>query len=386
MRVQVAIVGAGPAGMLLGHLLHVAGLDVVVLEQRSRSYVEARVRAGVLEPATVKMITELGLGERLKAKGIVHNGVSLVFDGDRLRIDLAALTGDGVTVYGQQEVMHDLFEAGLKRGLRVEFECEGVRIEDATTAPHLSWRQGGVDQALDCDYVAGCDGQHGASRDSVPTSAVTVYERAYPFGWLGILADTPPVSDGLVYASHERGFALASMRSPTRSRYYLQTPLDASLDEWPDKRFWEELALRLGPNVAAALIRGPSFEKGIAPLRSLVCEPMRFGRLFLAGDAAHIVPPTGAKGLNLAASDVRILGRALVAAYAEGDTSSLDTYGSEALAQVWQAVRFSWWFTALMHRFPQSTGFDRKILRAEFDQLAHSRDAQAMFAANYVGG
>jgi len=373
--------------MLLAHQLHAAGIETIVLEQRSRDYVEGRVRAGVLEQSTVEMLVALGLGERAKSQGIFHEGVHVAFDGDLLRIDFAALTdGGGVTVYGQQEVMHDLFEGAKARGVRVEFECAGVQLHDLYGSPRVTWTQDGQAHSIDCDFIAGCDGQHGAARASLPAGAMMTFERTYPFGWLGILAETPPVADELIYASHERGFALASMRSPTRSRYYLQCRSEADIAEWSDDRFWDELAERLGPEASANLVRAPSFEKSIAPLRSVVSEPMRFGSLFLAGDAAHIVPPTGAKGLNLAASDVRLLAQALIRRYAEKDAGALDEYGPAALARVWRAVRFSWWFTSLMHRFPDSTAFDRRIQRAEFDQLASSRAAQRMFAESYIGG
>jgi p-hydroxybenzoate 3-monooxygenase len=387
MRVQVAIIGAGPAGMVLGHLLHRAGVDVVVLEQRSRAYVEARVRAGVLEHGTVETLRDLGVGERLAAEGLVHDGVSLACDGDVLRIDLAAHTGGRtVTVYGQQEVMRDLFDAAAARGLAVAFDCEDVAMEGLDgAAATVRWRQDGAEQSLTCDFVAGCDGQHGVSRASAPAEALVIHERSYPFAWLGILADVPPAAPELIYASHDDGFALASMRSASRSRYYLQCPLGTRLEDWPDDRFWAEVERRLGPDAAAGVVRGASFEKSLAPLRSTVTEPLRFGRLFLAGDAAHIVPPTGAKGMNLAVSDVRLLADALLAHYAEGGAGPLDAYGPAALKQVWRAARFSWWFTGLTHRFPDADGFDRRLQRAEFDALAGSRAAQAAFAESYTG-
>jgi p-hydroxybenzoate 3-monooxygenase len=388
MRVQVAIIGAGPAGMVLGHLLHRAGVDVAVLEQRSRVYVEGRVRAGVLEHGTVETLRDLGVADRLAAEGLVHDGVSLACDGEVLRIDLAALTGGRtVTVYGQQEVMRDLFDAAEARGLPVVFGCEEVAIEglDGATAV-VRWRQDGTERSVTCDFVAGCDGQHGVSRASVPAGALVTHERSYPFAWLGILADVPPAAPELIYASGEDGFALASMRSASRSRYYLQCPLDTRLEDWPDERFWAEIERRLGPEAAAGVVRGPSFEKSLAPLRSTVTEPLRFGRLFLAGDAAHIVPPTGAKGMNLAVSDVRLLADALLAHYADGGEGPLEAYGPAALKRVWSAARFSWWFTGLTHRFPDADGFDRRLQRAEFDALAGSRAAQTAFAESYAGG
>jgi len=387
MRVQVAIIGAGPAGMVLGLLLQRAGIDAVVLEQRSRAYVEGRVRAGVLEHGTVETLRDLAVGDRLLVQGLVHEGVRLAYDGDVIRIDLAALAGGRtVTVYGQQEVMRDLFDAAEARGLRVLFGCEDVTLEglDASTAT-VRWRREGEAASLTCDFVAGCDGQHGASRASLPAEALTTYEREYPFAWLGVLAEVPPAAPELVYASHARGFALASMRSPRRSRYYVQAPLDTRLEDWSDGRFWGELEARLGPGLAAGVERGPSFEKSLAPLRSAVTEPLRFGRLFLAGDAAHIVPPTGAKGMNLAVADVRSLARCLVEHFRDGGEGPLNAYGPAALRRIWQAERFSWWFTRLTHRFPDADGFDRRLQRAEFDELANSRAAQAEFAANYVG-
>ena len=387
MRVQVAIIGAGPAGMLLGHLLTRAGVEVVVLERRTRDYVEGRVRAGVLEQATVDLLVELGLADRLNSVGLRHEGVQLIFDGAHLRIDIAALTGGrAVTVYGQQEVMHDLFEAAGARGLAVNFGCEDIRIEDLDgPSARVSWRGDGGEQSLACDFIAGCDGQHGVCRASLPERALCTFERSYPFGWLGLLAEAPPVSDELIYCSHEHGFALASMRSATRSRYYLQVPANAAVEDWSDARFWEELSVRLGDDLAGRLARAPSFEKSMAPLRSSVCEPMRVGRLFLAGDAAHIVPPTGAKGLNLAAADVRVLAKALEEHFTGSGSSGLDSYSATALRRVWRAERFSWWFTAMMHRFPQADAFERKLQAAEFEQFAGSQAAQTLFAENYVG-
>ena len=386
MRTQVAIIGAGPAGMFLAHLLRRAGIDCVVIERRDRAYVECRVRAGVLETGTTALMRQLGLADRLDREGLVHGGANLSADGEMFRIDMAALTGAHVTVYGQQEVMRDLFDAADARGLRIEWNAGEVVLEGVETGkPRVTWRGDRGGRALDCDFIAGCDGFHGVSRAAIPTTVRKAFERAYPFGWLGILADVPPAEEELVYASHEHGFALASMRSPTRSRYYVQCALDDDLESWPDDRFWDELCVRLGPAAAAKVTRGPSFEKSIAPLRSFVSEPMRWGRLFLAGDAAHIVPPTGAKGMNLAVSDVIMLAQALERHYAEGDDKGIDGYSARALARVWKAERFSWWFTTLTHRFPEADGFSRRIQTAELEYLRGSRAAQTVLAENYVG-
>ncbi len=385
-RRQIAVVGAGPAGMLLGHMLRQHGIDVVILERRDRAYVEGRVRAGVLEQGTVALLGRLGLDRRLRREGLVHSGTKLSVDGETFRIDFAALTGASVTVYGQQEVMKDLFDAAETRGLDVVFDAEDLRLEDiGTERPRVVYRRDGADYVVDCAVVAGCDGFHGVSRASVPEGVLRTYERVYGFGWLGILADVPPADHELIYCSHERGFALASMRSETRSRYYLQCSADERVEDWPDARFWDELCRRLGPEVAARVTRGPSFEKTVAPLRSFVGEPMRHGRLFLAGDAAHIVPPTGAKGMNLAVSDVVMLGEALIDFFEEGSTSGLDGYSARALARVWKAERFSWWFTGLMHRCPGTDAFARKMQVAELDYIRGSRAAQTTLAENYVG-
>ncbi len=387
MRTSIAIIGAGPAGMFLAHLLAAEGIAAVVLERRDRTYVEGRVRAGVLEQVTTDLMHRLGLGTRLDREGLVHGGTQISLDGSLFRIDMAALTGgSAVTVYGQQEVMHDLFEAAPERGVEIVWNAQDVTLEGLDgDHPVVRWRQDGIAQELQCDYVVGCDGYHGVSRNSIPAQVLRTFERVYPFGWLGILADVPPADHELIYANHERGFALASMRSPTRSRYYIQCGLDEQVEDWSDNRFWDELCLRLGPDAASRVTRGPSFEKSIAPLRSFVSEPMRWGRLFLAGDAAHIVPPTGAKGLNLAASDVIMLSEALVDHYRGGSDAGLDGYSARALARVWKAERFSWWFTSITHRFPDMDGFARRIQAAEIDYIRGSQAAQRTLAENYVG-
>jgi p-hydroxybenzoate 3-monooxygenase len=386
MRAQVAIIGAGPAGLFLAHLLRAHNVDAVVLEQRDRVYVEGRVRAGVLEQGTMDVMATLGLDRRMREEGLAHTGTQLVRDGRGFRIDLAALTGGArIMVYGQQEVMHDLFEAAERDAIPIHFDAGDVALHDLAGHPHVTWHRDGAGHRLDCDFIVGCDGFHGISRRSIPQGSLQMFERVYPFGWLGILADVPPVHDELIYANHENGFALASMRSKSRSRYYIQCDLDQRPEHWSDDRFWDELCLRLGPDVSAGLVRGASFEKSIAPLRSFVCEPMRHGQLFLAGDAAHIVPPTGAKGLNLAVSDVVLLSAALGAYYEKGVAAGLDAYSAQALTRVWHAERFSWWFTGLTHRFPQSDAFDRKMQIAELDYLRESQAFQTVFAENYVG-
>jgi p-hydroxybenzoate 3-monooxygenase len=383
MRSQVAIVGAGPAGLLLGHLLRQAGIEAVVVERQSKERVLSRIRAGVLERTTTDLLHRLGIDARLDAEGLRHDGFNLA-DGERLiRIDIAGLTGRHVTVYGQTEVTSDLIEAAPGRGLEIMWESPVTAIGDLDG--DRAFVEHGDGLRIHCDFVAGCDGFHGPSRMAIPEHIRQTFERAYPFGWLGLLADVPPCHEELIYASHERGFALASMRSPARSRYYIQLPLDEKLEDWSDDRFWDEVSLRLGPEAAAGITRGPSIEKSIAPLRSFVSEPMHYGRLFLAGDAAHIVPPTGAKGLNLAASDVAYLSDALITFYRGGDRGALDGYGAKALARVWKAERFSWYLTRLMHRFPEEGPFERRMQIAELDYIAESEAMRTAIAENYVG-
>lgn len=387
MRTQVAIIGSGPAGLLLGHLLHRAGIASVIVERQSREHVLGRIRAGVLEQGTVDLLDTVGASTRLHAEGLRHSGFDLLFGGRRHRIALDTLTGGKhVTIYGQTEVTRDLIELREAQGGRTVYAASEVALHDFDNAsPFVTYRENGTAQRLDCEFIAGCDGYRGVSRASVPEGAITNFERTYPFGWLGMLADVAPVSPELVYARHERGFALCSMRSPTRSRYYVQCEAGERVEDWSDDRFWDELRRRLDPATAEALITGPSIEKSIAPLRSFVAEPMRFGQLFLAGDAAHIVPPTGAKGLNLAASDVHCLSQALVEFFIEGSKAGLDSYSAKALARVWKAERFSWWLTSLMHRFPESGAFAQRMQQAELDYLVSSDHAMAALAENYVG-
>lgn len=387
MRTQVAIIGSGPAGLLLGQLLTDAGIDNVIVERVSQAYVLGRIRAGVLEDGTAAMLDEAGAGARMRREGLSHAGFDLAFDGRRHRVDLAGLTGGRhVMVYGQTEVTRDLMERRAASGALSVYEAANVTPHDFDGArPCLTYEHDGATRRLDCDFIAGCDGYHGVARRSVPAGAIETFERVYPFGWLGIVADVPPVGDELIYANHPRGFALCSMRSLTRSRYYVQCSLDESTDAWPDDRFWDEIRRRLPAATAEAMTTGPSVEKSIAPLRSFVAEPLRFGRLLLAGDAAHIVPPTGAKGLNLAASDIRYLFDGLREHYHERSDAGLDAYSGKALARVWKAERFSWWMTNTLHRFPDQGGFGQKIQHAELDYLVGSRAARTAMAENYVG-
>jgi p-hydroxybenzoate 3-monooxygenase len=385
MRTQVAIIGAGPAGLLLGQLLHKNGIDNVILERQTGDYVLGRVRAGVIEQVTMDLLDEAGVGTRMHADGLVHDGVQICVDGVRHRVSFKEMTGKAVMVYGQTEITKDLMEGRAASGAPSIYSAHDVALHDIFgEQPRVTYRADGVTHEIACDFVAGCDGFHGVSRKSVPENAVIAHERVYPLGWLGILSDTPPVSDELIYVHHPRGFALCSMRSPTRSRYYLQCSLAEDIDTWPDDRFWEELRPRLDDEARERLVTGPSIEKSIAPLRSFVAEPMRFGRLFLAGDAAHIVPPTGAKGLNLAASDVRYLSQALVDHYKDKSAAGLDHYSERALKRVWKAERFSWWMTTMLHQISDNP-FDQKIQLAELDYLFRSKAAATVFAENYVG-
>lgn len=386
MRTKVAIVGAGPAGLLLGQLLHKQGIEAVIIERRSRDYVLGRIRAGVLEQGTVELLERAGVSERMHAEGLVHDGVEFCFDGDKHRFDFRKLIGRTVTVYGQTEVTRDLMQARDASGEVSIYEADHVSIHDFDTdKPKVRFVKDGVQQEIACDFIAGCDGYHGVCRASVPAGALTTFERIYPFGWLGILVDRPPVANELIYAHHERGFALCSMRSPTRSRYYVQVPSGERVEEWSDERFWDELRRRVDEETAERLVTGPSIEKSIAPLRSFVAEPLRFGSLFLAGDAAHIVPPTGAKGLNLAASDVGTLAEALTEFYHERSSAGIDGYSARVLSRVWKAERFSWWMTSILHTFPNTDTFGRRMQRTEFDYLVGSEAASKSLAENYTG-
>jgi p-hydroxybenzoate 3-monooxygenase len=387
MKTQVAIIGAGPSGLLLGQLLHKAGIDNVVIERQSPDYVLGRIRAGVLEQGMVDLLREAGVSERMDREGLVHDGFELAFDGRREHIDLKGLTGGKtVMIYGQTEVTRDLMEARAASGARSFYNAANVQPHDLKgDAPHVTFERDGEQFRLDCDYIAGCDGFHGVSRKSIPAGVLKEFERVYPFGWLGVLADTPPVSDELIYANHERGFALCSMRSPSRTRYYVQVAAEEKVEDWSDERFWEELKSRLPEQTAAKLVTGPAIEKSIAPLRSFVVEPMQYGRLFLLGDAAHIVPPTGAKGLNLAASDVNTLFRILLKVYAEGRSDLLEQYSAICLRRIWKAERFSWWMTSLLHRFPETDAFGRRMQQTELDYYVGSEAGRRTIAENYVG-
>ena len=386
VRTQVAIIGAGPAGLLLGQLLHRAGIEAVILERHTPEYVLARIRAGVLEQGTVDMMELAGVGKRVTAESLTHGGVEIAVNGRRHRLPFHDLIGRTVTIYGQTEMTRDLMDARAECGATSIYEAESVELHDIESAsPCVTYTLHGEQRRLECDFIAGCDGSHGVSRRSIPSDQLRIYERLYPFGWLGVLADVPPAWDELIYAASERGFALASMRSPTRVRCYVQCPLEDRVEDWSDERFWEEFKLRVGPEVVADMRIGPSIEKSIAPLRSFVAEPMRYGQLFLAGDAAHIVPPTGAKGLNLAASDVFYLYEGLLGVYVEGTPRALDEYSARALHRVWGAVRFSWWMTTLLHRFPNEDAFGARVRAAELDYLFGSPAAQRVLAENYVG-
>jgi p-hydroxybenzoate 3-monooxygenase len=387
MRAQVGIIGGGPAGLLLSQLLQLAGVSSVVLERRSRAHVLGRIRAGVLEQGFQALMRKAGVAARMDREGQVHEGVNIAYQEDRLRIDLAGLTGGKtVMVYGQTEVTHDLYAArDALDGIVIDEAAEVTPHDLESERPWLSFVKDGAAERLDCDFVIGCDGFHGVSRKAIPADKLRTFERVYPFGWLGVLSPTPPVNDELIYARHDLGFALCSLRGPQLSRYYVQCRADENPDDWPDERFWRRLKTQLPSDVAARLVTGTSIEKSVAPLRSFVAEPLSWGRLFLAGDAAHIVPPTGAKGLNLAASDIHYLSKALIDWYKLGDGSGLDGYSARALARIWKAERFSWWMTALLHRFPENEGFGDRIQRAEFDYLMSSRAAQTALAENYVG-
>jgi p-hydroxybenzoate 3-monooxygenase len=386
MRTQVAIIGGGPAGLLLSQLLNKAGIATVVLERRDRAYVLSRVRAGVLETGLVELLRAAGAGARMEREGVLHDGCLLSSNGEMFRVDFKQSCGRQVMVYGQTEVTRDLYEAQDAIGATILHGVEDVVLHDLTTgAPYVTFTHEGAEKRLDCDYIAGCDGFHGVSRPSIPAEVRREFEKAYPFGWLGVLSHTPPVSQELIYASHARGFALASMRSAVLSRYYIQVPLTDHVDDWSDEAFWRELQKRLPEASAKALITGPSIEKSIAPLRSFVCEPMRWGALFLCGDAAHIVPPTGAKGLNLAASDVHYLFEALRNFYAKGDAAGLEGYSQQALARVWKAMRFSWQMTTMLHRFPEQSAYDLRMQETELGLLASSETARRLMAENYTG-
>ena len=386
MKTQVAIIGGGPSGLLLSQLLHTQGIQSIVLERKTKDYVLGRIRAGVLETGLVKLLEEAGCADRLHSEGYVHDGTLISYGDEMFRIDFTERTGTPVIVYGQTEVTRDLYEAREKAGGQIEYNVEDVVIHDADKdAPYVTYRVGSEERRIDCDFVAGCDGFHGVSRKTIPEDVRREYEKVYPFGWLGVLSETPPVNHELIYANSDRGFALCSMRNENLSRYYIQCPLSDSVDDWSDEDFWTELKRRLPKETADSLVTGPSIEKSIAPLRSFVTEPMRWGNLFLCGDAAHIVPPTGAKGLNTAASDVQYLYTGLVEHYKEGSDAGLDAYSAKALARVWKAERFSWWFSTMMHRFPEQTEFDIKMQVADLEFLRENEAAQTVMAENYVG-
>lgn len=384
-KIQVAIIGAGPSGLLLSQLLRMQGVESIVLERQTREYVEARIRAGLLEWSTVDLLNEARAGARMMREGLVHDGLELAFDRRTHRIDLKGLTGQRMMVYGQTEIQRDLADAHAASGGQVIWEAGAVALHGVySRKPRVTYTRNGNHYEIECDFIAGCDGFHGVSRASIPENMITLHERVYPFGWIGILANVPPVANELIYVNHRRGFSLCSMRSKSRSRYYLQCSLDDKIEEWPDERFWDELHMRLPDEHANSLVTGPSIEKSIAPLRSFVAEPMRFGQLFLVGDAAHIVPPTGAKGLNLAAADVRVLCEAILEYYRGGSETLLDEYSKRAVARVWKATRFSWWFTTLTHKFSEES-FAHQMQLAELDYIAESSAAAMAFAENYVG-
>ena len=386
MRTQVAIIGGGPSGLLLGQLLHRRGIDTVVLERKDRDYVLSRIRAGVLERGLLDLMREAGIGARMEREGLPHDGTLLSWGDETLRIEFKRLTGHAVMVYGQTEVTRDLYNAREAAGAPIEFHVEDVEIHGADTeTPHVTYTVGGEARRIDCDFVAGCDGFHGVSRKTIPAGVLKEYERVYPFGWLGVLSETPPVDHELIYANSPRGFALCSMRNANLSRYYVQCPASDDAADWSDEAFWDELRRRIPVRYADILVTGPSIEKSIAPLRSYVAEPMRWGRLFLCGDAAHIVPPTGAKGLNTAASDVNYLYNGLRQFYEDKDPEGIDRYSERALARVWKVERFSWWFSSIMHRFPEQNDFDLKMQIAELEFLSSNEDAQRAMATNYVG-
>ncbi len=387
LNTKVAIIGSGPAGLLLGQLLYKAGIDHILIEQRSAEYVASRIRAGILEQVSVDLLAEAGVDAQLREKGLPHNGIEILTNGEKHRVDLTQLTGGKqVTVYGQTEVTKDLMQARTEAQLTSFYEASNVQVHEFYgEQPSVTFEHDGRQVTVQCDFIAGCDGYHGVCRASVPEDKIKTFEKVYPFGWLGVLADVPPVADELIYVQSERGFALCSMRSNTCSRYYLQVPLTDKVENWSDDQFWEELKNRLDPESREKLITGPSIEKSIAPLRSFVTEPMRFGKLFLAGDAAHIVPPTGAKGLNLAASDIAFLSKALIEYYDNGSEAGIDSYSENCLKRVWKAERFSWWMTHLLHRFETETEFEHKIKQAELSYILSSEAGQTTLAENYVG-
>ncbi len=387
MKTKIAIVGAGPSGLLLGQLLQKAGIDNIIIERQTPEYILGRIRAGVLEQGTADLLREAGVSERMEKEGLVHDGFELAIAGRLEHINIKELTGGKtVIVYGQTEVTRDLMNARNACGAQTIYQADNVAIHDMKSdAPYITYEKDGVAQRIDCDYVAGCDGYHGVSRKSIPADVLTEYERVYPFGWLGVLADTPPVHDELIYAQHERGFALCSMRSATRTRYYVQVPMTEKVEDWSDERFWDELRQRIPAEQAAKLVTGPSIEKSIAPLRSFVVEPMQYGNLFLLGDAAHIVPPTGAKGLNLAASDVNTMFRILCKVYQEGRTDLLEKYSEICLRRIWKAERFSWWLTSMMHDFPENDAFTKQMQKTELEYFVGSVAGRTTIAENYVG-